>query len=433
MDAFTSMYASTAAFNSDTLRIELSESMQAKTSSHNAFQLLHARNLVESFGEIAHLEKCPGDSNAVVVTYFDLRAAAAARDTFGEESSSWEAMRGKHTLRFRQEELQAAVMNNIADVSVNEDWTYTVRFFDSRTAHQCEAVRVMCFGTPPLSEEACPAAEIDAASLQEEVEEPAAEKAVSKKASISQAPTVDTLAELSEGFSVGKSSASSDAGSSSPAASSGEHTEDPLQSTLRELLQAKAEEEEASGPAAPLQQLPEPIFLEVPTSSEAPAATETVKPKYLNDLRQTAVSWEDISSKKEKRTTLRLRCLPQRLCQPGALESLLAAHHLSDAVEKIKLSNSQAGVSKSRMGTALLKAKTVEDVPRLAKFFHGRQLGGLTPISVSFAAEQGCGLIPSRAKATPKSEPCYIPLQTKKESELLDFPPGLEIPSGLAC
>jgi len=83
------------------------------------------------------------------------------------------------------------------------------------------------------------------------------------------------------------------------------------------------------------------------------------------------------------------------------------------------------------MGTALLKAKTVEDVPRLAKFFHGRQHGGMTPISVSFAAEQGCGLIPSRAKATSKSEPCYITLQTRTESEPLEFPPGLEIPSHL--
>jgi len=335
MDAFglcTGMEPSPAT-NSDTLRIELPESMQANSSSHNAFQLLHARNLVESFGEIAHLEKCPGDANAVIVTYFDLRAAAAARETFGEESSSWEAMQGKHTLRFRQEELQAAVMNNIADVSVNEDWTYTVRFFDSRTAHQCEAVRVMCFGTPPLSEEAieatCPAVEIASAAPQEEerAEKPFSEKEMS----ISQAPTAESLAVLEEGFSVGKtsSSASSDAGSSSPAASSREHTEDPLQSTLRELLQ----------PAAPPQQLPEPIFLEVPTlETEVPAASETVKPKYINDLRQTALSWEDISSKKEKRTTLRLRCLPQRLCQPGALESLLAAHNLSDAVEKIRLS-----------------------------------------------------------------------------------------------
>jgi len=64
---------------------------------------------------------------------------------------------------------------------------------------------------------------------------------------------------------------------------------------------------------------------------------------------------------------------------------LLLAEGLEDTVEDLKVFPGKAG----RLGCAIVRARGVADVERLAKTFHGRQFGSGSPIAVSFVAPGG--------------------------------------------
>jgi len=118
---------------------------------------------------------------------------------------------------------------------------------------------------------------------------------------------------------------------------------------------------------------------------ESPSAGGGSGPCHISGLRMTQIRWEDFTSHREWRTALLLRGLPRSLCQPGQIEALLEAHGLRDALLSVRLPKS---LSRMSLGHAIVTATSIEQAPRLAKFFHGKQFGNSMPVAVSFAPNQ---------------------------------------------
>mmetsp|Transcript_104800 Transcript_104800/g.208251 ORF Transcript_104800/g.208251 Transcript_104800/m.208251 type:complete len:364 (+) Transcript_104800:61-1152(+) len=114
----------------------------------------------------------------------------------------------------------------------------------------------------------------------------------------------------------------------------------------------------------------------------ASGADCTSKPRKMHSLRLSELRWDALANKREQRRTLHLRGLPPKFCRAGALEVLLKAEGLWEAVANLRLLPRKA----AQPGCAVLAAKDSTDVQRLAKYFHGRQFGPGAPVAVSFAA-----------------------------------------------
>lgn len=125
----------------------------------------------------------------------------------------------------------------------------------------------------------------------------------------------------------------------------------------------------------------EPLYLET-KSLEAPVASG---PRYRNDLRLSEVNWTDLVSGRDKRTTLRLRCLPSKMCDKAAFEKALETAGLGKMYDCLRIFPG----SGRRSGTALVNAVDSHAVIAIAKYFHGRQWGRSLPVAVSFAPVQG--------------------------------------------
>lgn len=110
-----------------------------------------------------------------------------------------------------------------------------------------------------------------------------------------------------------------------------------------------------------------------------------VAPRYRNDLRLSEVDWAESLSGRDKRTTLRLRCLPRKLCTLEAVQAELTKAGLDEMVDLVRVFPSQ----RNQFGSALLNAVNSEAVVAVGRYFHGRQWGRSLPVAVSFAAIQG--------------------------------------------
>jgi len=164
--------------------------------------------------------------------------------------------------------------------------------------------------------------------------------------------------------------------------------------------------------------LDRPEFLSVPptlaSSKDGNASGGVRGPRYRTDLLLSKVGWDELATGLEQRTTLRLRCLPSRLCDESALKGVLAQAGLSEAVDCLRTFPGEG----KRPGSALVNAVSTEKVAPVARLFHGRQWGAALPVSVSFAPVQGkaevCKAYPERpalfaeapgkARATPAAE-----------------------------
>eukprot|EP00403_Amphidinium_massartii_P011505 CAMPEP_0178409910 /NCGR_PEP_ID=MMETSP0689_2-20121128/20705_1 /TAXON_ID=160604 /ORGANISM="Amphidinium massartii, Strain CS-259" /LENGTH=206 /DNA_ID=CAMNT_0020031065 /DNA_START=42 /DNA_END=659 /DNA_ORIENTATION=- len=107
-------------------------------------------------------------------------------------------------------------------------------------------------------------------------------------------------------------------------------------------------------------------------------------PTYLNHLDIAALDWEKLAAGHEQRTTLRLRCLPARLCSVEALSRILREAGLEETIDTIRVFQHRAG-----MGVALVNAVDAPSVMTVARFFHGRAWGRGPPVAVSFSVAQG--------------------------------------------
>jgi hypothetical protein len=120
-------------------------------------------------------------------------------------------------------------------------------------------------------------------------------------------------------------------------------------------------------------------------------------PRRVHDFRLGELCWDSLASQKEQRTALRLRGLSRRLCEPGVIDALMKEAGLWECVASLNVRMTKG----QRMGCALLNVKSAADVPRVAKFFHGRQFGcsfGTPPVAVSFATIPGGGARVRRAE-----------------------------------
>lgn len=99
----------------------------------DALQQVRLRAEIESYGDIAHIEVQSFPQPSIVVTYYDIRAATAAKLALGEWCS-YEPSYECRTVRFMAGQLEGIVLDNIAGMTASEDGGILVEFFDSRVA-----------------------------------------------------------------------------------------------------------------------------------------------------------------------------------------------------------------------------------------------------------------------------------------------------------
>merc|ERR1719335_1207308 len=128
-----------------------------------------------------------------------------------------------------------------------------------------------------------------------------------------------------------------------------------------------------------------PSKAQLQLSTALPAA-DIAAPKYRNDLRLSEVNWTDLANGREWRTTLRLRCLPAKLCDRITFQRTLEMAGLKEMVDCFRVFSSE---DRKNTGSALVNAVNSAGVTAVARFFHGRQWGNSMPCAVSFAAVQG--------------------------------------------
>lgn len=118
--------------------------------------------------------------------------------------------------------------------------------------------------------------------------------------------------------------------------------------------------------------------------SERDGESRGIAPKYRNDLRLSEVNWKDLMNGCDKRTTLRLRFLPTKLCDNETLWHTINSAGLTNSVDSIRVFQGKG----ARAGSAVVNAVDSAGVIAITKYFHGRQWGRSMPVSVSFAAIQ---------------------------------------------
>jgi len=169
----------------------------------------------------------------------------------------------------------------------------------------------------------------------------------------------------------------------------------------------------------------------VPEKVEAPENLSAARgplsgPRYCNDLRLSGVNWTDLANGNESRTTLRLRCLPAKLCDNMAFHKTLESAGLSKVLRYHRTFPPAAG---KKTGSALVDAVDSKGVLEVAKYFHGRRWGQTLPVAVSFAATQGSGAfctappgledLEARLKQVAAAEPWRVELcDTTSSSEM---------------
>jgi len=131
--------------------------------------------------------------------------------------------------------------------------------------------------------------------------------------------------------------------------------------------------------------LPAPASKSSGSSSSSSGESVGAGPRYRNELAFSQVVWEDVSNGSETRTTLRLRCLPNRLCSQERFAAELKHAGLEQAVDLFRVWTSP----EKKFGVALVHAVDADGVIKVGKYFHGRRWGNSIPVQVTFAAQQG--------------------------------------------
>mmetsp|Transcript_20813 Transcript_20813/g.48259 ORF Transcript_20813/g.48259 Transcript_20813/m.48259 type:complete len:261 (+) Transcript_20813:89-871(+) len=119
----------------------------------------------------------------------------------------------------------------------------------------------------------------------------------------------------------------------------------------------------------------------------SPSIALDSQPRKCHDIGLSQIRWDSLAHSSEYRTSISVRGLPRQVCEVQAFESLLVANGLREHVQKFRILPLKAGL---RAGVALVKMNNVEDVPKVAKFFHGWTWDSrLPPVAVSFTREEG--------------------------------------------
>lgn len=308
----------------------------------NAMQLLSFRQELESFGEVARAElRLDGDTPHMRVCYYDVRCAANVKASYGD-SCELGPQEGERSIRMTQAAMEAMQLGEISNITSTEDGEFEVEFFDTRSAAHAASLA---------------AAATACAEGKAEVETPV---------------TVQQEFDFYAAWLA--------------AALTGAAQQEREQQEQQERQQQQ-EEEAAEVDAGHDKALAEPQNIVQPGLPKAMQGG-SMPVKVSSSLCMSQVRWDDFSGRREWRTALQLRGVPAKLCEPGALEELLKGYGLHASVASVRVVRSKG----RGPGCAVIKARSVEDVPALAKFFHGSQFGNSMPIAVSYAAVGDDGL-----------------------------------------
>lgn len=141
------------------------------------------------------------------------------------------------------------------------------------------------------------------------------------------------------------------------------------------------------------------------------------QPRKVHSLRLSEFRWcAPVHCHTEQRVALLLRGVPWKLCNPTKLREMLHQVGFGEMVKDLQIWPSKPG----HPGCAVLKVRaTSNDVQRIAKFFHGRQIGTSMPMAVSLASPGATGRRLYRGSC-PAKVPSSLRLQgTTSEPRLL--------------
>jgi len=184
-----------------------------------------------------------------------------------------------------------------------------------------------------------------------------------------------------------------------------------------------------------------------PCSDHSPEPPAAAAPRrgLASRICTSQLNWDDLAAKRERRTVLLLRGLPTALCDEAAFKALLSTKDLLHLARRVKVPPTRG----RSVGYVLVEANSVDDVPKVARFFHGRQFGGHS-VAVSFApaGERGRAAAPPAAArgetvrgaaeehfrrfSTKQPEVCHQALSDATGSTCssdVEPPPGLEVPA----
>jgi hypothetical protein len=349
------------------IRLDLAELVGDLSGARTAMKIIGLRQELEAFGEIAQVERLPGNTLAgiaFVITFWDRRAAASAKEAYGSKCS-YEPQNGICSVTMSRDDLDNLGGFETTQVVDMGDDLVSVDFFDVRVAAAAAAMSVTSSTLPPMGR-------------------------------INSRQSLEPISE-----------ATSDAEDIST------ECDDVHQPMYFSPLSVDAQ--------GGLEQI------------GASSSSESLMPKFLRSeqgLSLAQLSWGAMEKSREWRTELRLRGLPSSICERRALEQVLSQLGLLETVASIQVSAS----TKSRgSGWATIKAKSVNDVQRIAKAFHGRMFrGSRMPIAVSFA-DGSSSVVGDRQKVTKLSARLGLPEPQRvgASPSHVSAPPGLEPPPGL--
>jgi hypothetical protein len=129
-----------------------------------------------------------------------------------------------------------------------------------------------------------------------------------------------------------------------------------------------------------------------PSSGGAGPTADASREGLAARMRTSQLNWEDLAAKREHRTALLLRGLPTALCDEAAFRALLSTKDMLRLVRRVKVLPTRG----RSVGYVFVEVNSVDDVQRVAKFFHGRQFGGGHSVAVSFspAGQRGTAASP---------------------------------------
>jgi len=398
-------------------------------------RVCHLRRELENFGALARMDLCRGaDDEAILeAAFFDVRCAEAARVYFGEWCEFGQS-EGERWVIVPKAELPGVDLEEVSNSEETQTGEYKLEFFDT----------------------------LAAARVREAAARSA--KTLGDLSTVSDLGTMPSDEEEEDSTASVHSSTLSEYGEAAASASAPAAPKTPI------CLAAFLEFGDDRPPAVETQEVDalEPKSIAVEPRA-TPASASVRRPLMLSGLNMSSLRWDDLDAKREWRTALHLRGLPRMLCGVGSLEKLLESSGLSELVASVRVAQPQSASSRS-LGHAVLVAKAVDGIPKLAKYFHGRQFDNSMPIAVCFAADQSQGARELRrghvgghpaqrgrlacprgssmpveqshalslrplsikaASALTSGEPLKVTSLSPSRKEHLDFPPGLSLPPGL--
>eukprot|EP00442_Polarella_glacialis_P046682 CAMPEP_0115129868 /NCGR_PEP_ID=MMETSP0227-20121206/52076_1 /TAXON_ID=89957 /ORGANISM="Polarella glacialis, Strain CCMP 1383" /LENGTH=357 /DNA_ID=CAMNT_0002534877 /DNA_START=84 /DNA_END=1157 /DNA_ORIENTATION=+ len=347
------------------------------------------RYTLHCFGHIVQVTDLPGPEGGLLVLYADAQAAANARESFG---LSTDEITADLAVKLSTDEITADLAVKLSTDEITADLAVKL------STDEITADLAVKLSTDEITADL---------AVKLSTDEITADLAVKLSAD-----DIELAVKLSAGI---DASASTTASLPLMEGSEAEDSAEDGGSVAGSLQRSDSGSLEESQEAKKL----EGTSLKIPTAS-SPTST----PKKVQTFQLSQLNWDQLDKKQEWRTALQLRGLPKRLCDQRAFEALLTSCGLMGSVDKVEVLPPSRG---SRVGSAIIHAKYVAEVPKVAKYFHGGMFqGSASPVAVSFATDQGqSGAVKSSSFRSSSSLKLAEPHRIHSSFGIAP-PPGLE-------